>query len=75
MKIENDHAVPKAQWKKWNDVEKRLFNELYFLSLSHQHLMVHPKASVVEPQHWKTIAWNHAWMAADYARAIRKGKL
>lgn len=71
---DNSYAVPLSQWRKWTDEERRVFNDVFSFSVANQRLMVHPSASDVAPDHWKTVAWNHAWFAADALRDIRKSK-
>lgn len=63
MAIKNTHKVSKSQWKKWSHTARFVFNSTYELMLD-QSLFVHPKAVEVKAEHWKTTAWNAAWMAA-----------
>lgn len=70
----NIYKVPGSQWKKWNEQEKNLFNSLISFSLSNAHLMQHPMSPALTDEYWKTIAWNHAWMAADTLLYARKAK-
>lgn len=70
--MENLYGVSKRQWKKWNDSEQGLFNELYGYMYENQRLFIHPAANAVTLSHWKTTSWNAAWMAADILRAERK---
>jgi hypothetical protein len=63
--VSNDYRVPKKTWKRWSKKARRVFNEVYDFAYSNQSLMTHPKQPVMEPYHWKTVAWNAAWVAAD----------
>lgn len=70
--IENLYKVPKRQWKKWSEDEQVLFNDLYRFMLYNQRTFIHPQAMAEDIDHWKTTAWNAAWMAADFHRTYRK---
>jgi hypothetical protein len=70
--MENINKVSKRQWKKWNETEQTLFNDLYEVMLYNQSLFNHPLAFKVNGLHWETTAWNAAWMAADLLRSERK---
>ena len=70
--MENLYGVSKRQWKKWNNTEQALFNQLYHLILYNQTLFTHPLSFKVNGLHWETTAWNAAWMAADLLREERK---
>ena len=61
----NKNRVPKAQWKKWSDKAHEMFNDIYEMVYDNQRLITHPKMTQVSPAHWKTVAWNTAWLAAD----------
>lgn len=63
----NQFHVPLKQWKKWTVVGKHVFNKLYDHSIKNPWLYHHPEQTTVLDKHWKTVAWNHAWMAADIA--------
>lgn len=63
--IPNTHKVPAKQWRRWSAQAKAVFNELYALTLANQGIVTHPKAAKMPPEHWATIAWNTAWLAAD----------
>ncbi len=73
IKTENVHKVSKRQWKKWTEAGRLVFNDLYETSVANQHLFIHPKATLVSNANWDTIAWNHAWLAADYVSMREKG--
>lgn len=61
----NQFKVPKSQWRKWPDQARDTFNWLYDVMMSSPDLFRHPKAIKQNPRHWKTTAWNTAWLAAD----------
>jgi hypothetical protein len=63
--ITNQFKVPQSQWRKWGDPARNAFNWLYDLMMNQPSLFNHPKALKQEPKHWKTVAWNSAWLAAD----------
>lgn len=67
-KVKNRFKVPLKQWNKWSNHARRVFNTVH-LSLRHsmQPLLVHPKAAIMHKEHWHTIRWNAAWLAADAA--------
>ena len=67
-KVGNRHKVPKKQWTKWNNHAQRVFNDVYkALRPSMQHLLVHPGAVLMHKEHWETVRWNAAWLAANAA--------
>lgn len=68
----NLYGVSKRQWKKWNEQEQGLFNELFGVMYDNQHLFKHPATPYQTASYWKTTAWNAAWMAADLLREVRK---
>lgn len=53
------------QWKKWSGTAKEVFSDVYSFVFFNQDVMTHPKAVKITPKHWKTLAWNTAWIAAD----------
>jgi hypothetical protein len=63
--VKNLYRVPKDQWKKWQDSQRAMFNEMYDQIINDQNLFRHPKAAILHNDHWKTYAWNTAWVAAD----------
>lgn len=70
---ENIHKVAKRQWKKWTVDGRNVFNDLYSTSISNQNIFNHPNQSNLQRDHWRTIAWNHAWLAADFISMRQKG--
>lgn len=69
---ENLHKVSKRQWKKWTVDGRNLFNDLYDTSLNNARIMTHPQDVIVD-EYWDTVAWNHAWLAADFISMRQKG--
>ena len=73
MAIKNLHKVPQAQWRKWNEAEKQLFNDIRSDMLENKRQYLHPKQKPPVDEYWDTTTWNAAWMAADYLKEQRKG--
>lgn len=64
---ENVNRVPAAQWRKWGDRERKVFNEVYSGLLVNRHLACLPNAPETPWEAWRVIAWNAAWLAAGAA--------
>lgn len=64
-KTKNLYRVPVKQWRKWSEAARAVFNRVYDFVLSNPDVMNHPKAEKLKPMHWKTVAWNTGWIAAD----------
>jgi hypothetical protein len=64
----NAYKVPKKQWKKWGEAGQSLFNSTYYTLLNNQGVMHHPKQKELPAEHWNTLAWNAARIAADALR-------
>jgi len=63
--VRNSNRVPQKQWRKWSVKARKVFNDVYEFLMKNQWAMLHPKAPTPKPVHWKTTAWNSAWIAAD----------
>ena len=63
--IKNMNRVPKKKWSKWSKEARAVFNACYSFFYDNQKIMNHPKAPKMSDAHWKTVAWNAAWIAAD----------
>lgn len=64
--VVNKYKVPKAQWDKWSNDARRVFNRLYHeMRPACQWIFVHPKAQILPREQWQTTRWNAAWAAAD----------
>lgn len=72
MTVKNKYKVPVAQWRKWNETERHLFNSMYSHMYDDSEFYLHPKQDIPKPVYWKTTAWNAAWMAADHLKDQRK---
>lgn len=61
----NRYKVSARMWKRWGVEGQRVFNNLYRMMISNQKLFMHLSVSQFLPRvHWKTVAWNAAWIAA-----------
>lgn len=69
--MRNENRVPLKQWRKWSSTAQRVFNETYRFLMRNPDLVRHPADPLPKTtkasQHWKTIAWNAAWIGADAA--------
>lgn len=64
--VSNRYKVPAKQWEKWSNTARRVFNGTYFaMRPSMQFAFLHPKAAPISREHWDTVRWNAAWMAAE----------
>ena len=61
----NIYHVPARQWRKWTEIARRVFNEVYSSMNGAQWVFLHPKQEKVSRSQWKTTAWNAAWTAAE----------
>lgn len=61
----NDFDVPAVVWGSWTERARDVFNRLYWYMIQNQSIFKHPQAPVLEDEHWKTTAWNAAWIAAN----------
>lgn len=71
--VANKHKVSQNQWRKWNTLARKVFNEVYSTMKRNQPLFLHPKQSKTEPKLWNTTAWNAAWIAADAIKGNKHG--
>lgn len=64
--VANKHKVPKKVWARWSRQAQRTFNAMmYSLRPRMQAVVQHPDAPLLSRDHWGTIRWNAAWLAAD----------
>ena len=62
------------QWRKWDDGQRLLFNEVY------KHIMANPPTMFLHPKtkmsrdEFTTVAWNAAWIAAWTAGKHLRGE-
>ena len=68
--MKNTHRVPAKQWYAWSLIARRVFNSVYEQMKLRQQVITHPDAPVIKPYHWRTVAWNAAWTAADAVDCI-----
>lgn len=67
MNATNVNRVQQRQWRKWDKAARIVFNAVYRFMRHNQALATHPDAAKVPLKHWRTTAWNAAWVAADAA--------
>lgn len=63
----NIYKVPVRQWRKWSELARLIFNEMFFTLKENQSVLTHPKTQPISKREWRTQAWNSAWLAADAA--------
>lgn len=61
--FKNVNKVPAKQWRRWSYEARRVFNS-HFAATTDADVLTHPKMDVPK-DHWETIRWNMAWLAAD----------
>lgn len=64
-KVTNTHRVPSRMWRRWTIVGRHVFNKTYTHMVQNQDVYKHPQAQTVPEEHFKTTAWNAAFIAAD----------
>ncbi len=59
----------KNKLKRWSRQGQKIFRKTYseILLYVSNDVFAHPAAPKLKKNHWKTIAWNSAWIAADAA--------
>ncbi len=62
--VENEYNVPTDKWDKLSEEQRSRFNTVYSSMRLSPSLFTHPNAVTVPAEHWTTIAWNAAWVAA-----------
>lgn len=68
--IPNRYKVPKKKWRRWTMSARKVFNSVYAEIRDNQSMLTHSGADPIKAPHWRVIAWNSAWIAADHASAI-----
>ena len=63
--VDNIHTVQKKQWRKWSPRQRQMFNMLYSAMTDDPKLFQHPDSDIPYEE-YTTIAWNAAWIAADF---------
>ena len=67
--MSNRYRVPRKQWKKWSDLARTVFNNLYATLKASQGVLHHPSVTeLLSRRQWDVVAWNTAWLAADEAQ-------
>lgn len=61
----NRYRVPVTVWRRWSPAARTVFNRTYDFMIDNPGLMNHPKQAPFKHEHWKTLCWNAAWIAAD----------
>src|SRR5262249_28425032 len=64
-RITETRLHPQKQWRKWSEAARAAFNDLYAMMYENQKMITHPRMKKIKAAHWKTVAWNPAWLAAD----------
>lgn len=72
MAQRNRYKVQKRMWRKWSQAARKVFNDTHFQMINSQWIFTHPQADKISREHWKTIAWNAAWTAAEAVRDYEK---
>lgn len=63
--VANKYKVPERQWNKWTREAQKVFNlMMQSLRPAMQWAFLHPNAKLMTREHWQTIRWNVAWVAA-----------
>jgi hypothetical protein len=75
MPERNNNGVAATQWKKWPEVSRSTFNELYAFMVGNQAHCKHHEGPYLHEKHWRTLCFNAAFMAADHLRLRYKGDL
>lgn len=65
--VRNRYCVPANPWRRWSARARHVFNEIYTAMMASPELYWHPKGQKIPRKHWKTTAWNAAWIAAGAA--------
>jgi hypothetical protein len=65
VSVTNTHRVPVKTWRKWSEASQAVFLKVYGQMRAQPEYFWHPKAPAVGAAHWKTTAWNAAWIAAE----------
>lgn len=63
----NIYNVPKKTWRVWSLPAQAVFNATHKFYINNKDKMLHPKSPPLRREHWKTIAWNASWVAANTA--------
>jgi hypothetical protein len=72
MTATNRYKVPQEQWRRWTTRGRQVFNYIFGYMRTHPELFLHPKAPALPAAHWRTVAWNAAWLAAGAAGYLER---
>lgn len=61
----NCYHVQKKVWDRWSKQAQAIFNRSYSFFIKNKKFILHPSVSVPNSVHWRTTAWNAAWISAD----------
>ena len=61
----NCYHVQKKVWSEWSKTAQAVFNRSYSFFIKNKETMFHPKAVAPNKVHYRTTAWNAAWIAAN----------
>lgn len=65
----NTYKVSRRSWSSWTLVGKHVFNKTFYTMMENQEVFHHPEfiknGGALIDKHWKTVAWNAAYTAAD----------
>lgn len=64
--------MSKKAWSRWSEDSQEMFVNMYDYILPNQTIFSHPNMIPMPEAEWKTIAWNTAYMAADFIRMKEK---
>lgn len=49
----------------WDDTQRAVFMRQFRFLVENQAMVTHPESTPIPAEHWSTLAWNLAWLAAD----------
>lgn len=65
----NTYGVSKRSWSSWTLVGKHVFNKTFISLMENQEVFNHPEHlkenGTMLDKHWRTVAFNAAYIAAD----------
>jgi hypothetical protein len=53
--------------EEWTAEKKVLFTRMYRHMVNNQDVFKHPGAPRLSDEHWNTVAWNVAWVGAEFS--------
>lgn len=70
--VERPEGMNKSRWNKWSGQSQSMFRDMYEFIDANQTIFSHPKMIEMPKEYWNTIAWNAAYMAAEFVRLHAK---